>query len=290
MESNLLESLPRHDVLYHNVFKYLSMIDLFRLRAVCRQLHNMMEEYFSQCHHIHIKDSDGIADATTFEILTKSNSSLRTIVIPNIGDWIDDNLLVPVINDCPNLSILNLSQCKGLTNRSLCILGMYCENLTHLRLKGCTWVDHDNFMVFISNNRKLKLLDLQKCSLLDDECVEFMSKCCPNLEYLNISEINQLTDQSLDAIAKNCRKLKHLDIIECWKMTDSGVKIIKEYCQELETLNCEHCTSISEDTLEPLRVRGVSVDIQGRLEITLRRLEHVIDYLSPLVRQLNHNL
>lgn len=231
-------------------------------------------------------------DKVTFEIITRDGTSLKTFVVPDIGVWITDKLLIPVMRNWRRLCVIDLRNCDKLSNMSVDVLAATCSQLTSINLSGCGWVHGSSFAKLVSNNEHLRSVYIRKCKSLDDTAVELMAKCLQHLELLDISEISNLSDSSLHAIGKHSHNLKYLRVVGCWRMTDTGITILGEYCSELRALDCSHCRDITERALHGLKRNGVIVD-DGRTRF--ERLSSLpnqseLSFPSPIYHSIHPNV
>lgn len=284
---SILKDLPLDDVLYECVFSHLTMTDLFQLRAVSRSFYDIVTDYFCNMERIYLTARERM-DKVAFEIVIKQNSSIKTLVIPNISEWITDDVIITIAINCKNLQRIALPECKNLSNQCLETLAKTCNQLDIIDMTGCCWIDNGCFNNLISTNERLREVTVRRCRSLDDGCIELMASGLHQLRMLDVSEISGISDRSVYAIAKHCKKLTHLSIIGCWRISDDGVRVLGEYCKQLSTFNCLHCRDISDRILSLLRSNGVAVDVEKAPHYNLNCLEN--SDLSLLIPQIHHNM
>ena len=121
-----------------------------------------------------------------------------------------------VVSGCPQLSSVNVSYCKSITD----------EDLVYF-----TW-------------GQLHSLDVSFCDKITDlgVCKEVAQKCS-FLQHLvmggcDFQFCDKITDVGLQALAATCHQLQSVDFRLCDKITDVGLKALAATCHQLQNVKC----------------------------------------------------
>jgi F-box and leucine-rich repeat protein 2/20 len=145
---------------------------------------------------------------------TKDNASMMDIGVYSqlkslyLGDnlWLRVEKIIKIASSFPNLQLLDLNQCDGITEGIWQVLRICCK-LRHFNLDGCSNVNifEMNFVV-------------------------------PKLEVLDLSN-TEVNDETLNAISKSCSGLLELSLEYCYHITEKGVKDLVENCKQLREIH-----------------------------------------------------
>ena len=119
---------------------------------------------------------------------------------------IDDNDMLKIIINAPNIQNLNLG---------------WCTNLNPISFQRCLW-----------HFDKLQTIDIRGCRFSNKLCFQ-IGNCCPALTSLNLSGATYLKDFVIKNIAKKCIHLIELRLSGCEQLT----KLSIEYLTLNEHLN-----------------------------------------------------
>lgn len=219
---NFLE-IPWNDVIFPYILRYLSWRDLFRLRSTSQMAFQMTTEYFGSLSVIDLSLVSRRFTAHSFHTISNECKNIRIL---NLSDckWISSPLLLPVIQSNPNIVVLDISGCYELTNDILHKLATNCKSLKTLKLKDCHWVNGNAITDIGLNCPLLEDVNLGSCwEVSDDSAIDLIMNC-HNLKRLSLSKIYGITDRTLFALASNARNLEYLDVSGCWRITDYGIR------------------------------------------------------------------
>ncbi|KAG0059586.1 hypothetical protein BGZ90_004410 [Linnemannia elongata] len=125
-------------------------------------------------------------------------------------DFVNDWTVKTILDQCPGLCKLTLSECHGITDRSLELIGdsacVAARTLVSLHLAGCSQItDHcDNItstsVVALANHcPNTEWLDLCRTGVLTEECLILLAERCTDLEWLNLARVSPgVLESSLD--------------------------------------------------------------------------------------------
>ncbi|CAL1528661.1 unnamed protein product [Lymnaea stagnalis] len=279
---NLLD-LPWEQVLSNYLLPYLSIRDLFRLRAVSSGCRDLIQTHFGLQFHVNTSSLGDHFTAQAFQIMTKNCTSLKSVSVRGAKSWLNSETLMPVIGSNPRLEKIDLTGCSALSGATVYYIGVNCNNIRHLSLKDCVWLNGDNFLSFMNKKRCLEFLDISGCWNLDDELVIQLVQFTPSIKCLFLANLYGLTDRAVGAVAHCCPNLVHLSLRGCWRVTDCSVKLISHYCLKLNALQVKECRDVTEESLGYLRSRKVRIDKPPPPGSNLHRLEHFVNNPSPRI-------
>jgi len=257
----VLADLSWEDIVFPNLLPLLSPSDLFHLRAVDRQHHEMIQVFIIRNKRLDFTNSNK-ATKESFRILTQGSENLRYLNLSG-AKWATDDILRNVLKDNPLLEYLNLTACHNLSAGILQTVTIKLKNIHSLILRDCPWVTKDSVQYHIYHQgleKKLKHVDFTGCWVLGDEIlVELLSRFS-GIEVLRLGKINSLTDMVMRAVASYCRGIRHLDVKGCIRISNAGIRLVGEYCRHLKFLEVSDCREVTEHSLTRLRKKGIRID------------------------------
>ncbi|KAJ8602658.1 hypothetical protein CTAYLR_004102 [Chrysophaeum taylorii] len=124
------------------------------------------------------------------------------------------------------------------------------DQVTRVNLTGCRGITDDALKAIATSCSNLTSLDVSVCGNLTDDALKAIATNCSNLTSLDVSGCGKLTDDALKAIATNCSNLTSLDVSWCRNLTHDALKAIATNCSNLMVLFAKKCefTSLPVDT------------------------------------------
>ncbi|KAH9621258.1 hypothetical protein KSS87_004369 [Heliosperma pusillum] len=151
-----------------------------------------------------------------FAVNDAKNPHIRALCL-NANKTLSNECLEKVSLSCPNLELIDVSDCPGITRKGVGEVVRRCTSLKHLQMSG-------------SGALKTLGIDLK----------------LPNLEVIQASG-SGLNDDGLITIARKCPGLVNLDIMGCSGVTCKGVKEIILNCRRLREINLSWCRIAGHD-------------------------------------------
>lgn len=178
------------------------------------------------------------------------HSSLRSLVITG-SKTVDDSMLIEVSKRCPNLQVLDLRACEGITDYGVYALSTSCSQLVTINLgrkkQGHLITDH-SVSTLVCNNKRLQTVGLAGCYITDRTIWELAINCGHTLERLSLNNCPYITNQSLPVILHH-NLLPHLSVLEIRfllkitnfdpvvvfqrRQSSKGICMLIEMCEEL---------------------------------------------------------
>lgn len=178
------------------------------------------------------------------------HNSLRSLIITG-SKIMDDSLLIEVSTKCPNLQVVDLRACEGITDYGVHALATSCTQLVSVNLgrkkRGHLITDH-SISTLVCNNRKLQTVGLAGCYITDKSLWELAMNCGGSVERLSLNNCPYITNQLLPVILHHdlMPKLSVLEIRFVTKITNfdpivtfrrkqnsKGICMLVEMCEDL---------------------------------------------------------
>lgn len=149
---------------------------------------------------------------------------------------------------CPNLSILCLRGCLGISDSSLIQMSKSCTNLMGLSLMYNKKITDKGIEKLVENCKKLKQLDLSWCSRLTNSCLELISQHCVHLEELSVACCKLISGSGIECVVQHCKNIKLLELRSC----NSIENVEFPPSTSLQYLDLSHCPLLGNETMEYL--------------------------------------
>ncbi|GAV91023.1 hypothetical protein CFOL_v3_34423 [Cephalotus follicularis] len=135
------------------------------------------------------------------------------IICQNLAtnDNLSDDFIIKIGSICPNVQVLDVSHCSGITEEGIVETLKNFKGIRHLNMNHC-------------NGKKGFNIDFD----------------LPKLEVLEV-EGSVMNDDALAAIGKKCCGLLCLHLQGCLNVTRRGVKHVVENCRALREINLKQC-------------------------------------------------
>ncbi|PHZ15626.1 RNI-like protein [Rhizopus microsporus ATCC 52813] len=232
-----------------------------------------------------IKASSGFLKTANFRGCIQFNGhALRTLSdhCPNIQ--------VLIIKDCRGLSsasityflqrahqlrVLDVSGLDTVKNSTLAVAGSCLGKLEKLNLSWCRNITgHGILPIITSCSTHLRYLKLNGCPQLDDNTMELLGQHLPNLTYLSLAACTSLTDTgvlSFLSSGKGSGLLTHLNLSSCARLTDATLRHLSQYAVSLTHLELSGCVLMTDQGfcyLAPRLKTLVYLDLEDLQQIT----------------------
>lgn len=170
-----LLDLPWEDIIFRYILPGLPLTTQFKLRLVSKDYRQLISAYFRTCRTCNICREVNHISSKAFVILTENNTSLTTLVLRNAKNWLTDGLLLPVLENCPKLLKIDLTNCSSISNSCLQTISTNCSHVTSLMLRECHWVSEAGITNVLLNCPDISHLDLTGCWQLNDDVVHLIA-------------------------------------------------------------------------------------------------------------------
>ena len=244
------------------------------LKFVSKQCLELVDTYFKVCRELDLSScgKKSTFTAANFRLLSNVCESLRKLNLNGCKRWLDDRLLIPVLESNVCLSRVDFSGSLDVTDEAVKVLALNCRFLQELVLAECRWLTSQALLIVGLECIHLKKLVLRGCWNVDNESLSAVVKNNRSMAVIDIGSCYSISGATVSIMAKHCSSLKHINLTGCWRVDNDAIFTLREYCKELQNLMVKDCRDVNERSLGPLRKSGVIIDVPKPPE-----------YLRPLV-------
>ncbi|XP_076942572.1 F-box protein At3g58530 [Bidens hawaiensis] len=272
-------SLPRYHNVKQIILEFAQGIEDKHLSIIRNQFSGSLKNL----EHLNLNGCQKISDKG-IEDITKASPSLKIFSIYwNVR--VTDVGISHLVNHCKHIVDLNLSGCKGISDKSLQMVAEIYPHLESLDITRCVKITDGGLQHVIVKCTGLKSLNLYALSSFTDGVYKKMS-LLTDLKFLDLCGAQNLSDEGLFSIAK-CKNIRTLNLTWCVRVTDAGVIAIAQGCTNLEFLSLFGIVGVTDKCLETL-LKFCSntlqtLDVNGCIGIKKRSREDLLQ-LFPYVR------
>lgn len=151
-----------------------------------------------------------------FAVSNANNPNIRALILGS-NKTLSNEFLEKIALSCPNLELLDVSECPGITRKGIGEIVRCCTSLRHLQVSGCGQIKS------LGIDAKLRKLETLRAS------------------------VSGLNDEGLIVIAKKCPSLMYLDVMGCSGVTPRGVREAVKHCERLREINLNWCRGMGHD-------------------------------------------
>ncbi|XP_004491924.2 F-box/LRR-repeat protein 14-like [Cicer arietinum] len=132
-----------------------------------------------------------------------------------LNPWLRDESITMLASLFPNLQLLDLSHCDGISEQGIGQVLRRFSKIRQLKLAYCSGVDQLVGMNF--EVPQLEVLNLSHASV-NDETLYDISKCCSGLLQLLVENCREVTEKGVKHVVENCTKLREINLKGCNKV------------------------------------------------------------------------
>jgi F-box and leucine-rich repeat protein GRR1 len=168
--------------------------------------------------------------------------------------WIEQIPPLILSHSADNLRVLDLSNCKKITDAAIRGIVMHATRIQNISLSGCQLTDSALESLCNLGNH-LDVITLSHVSRITDRGVVSLASACTNLRVVDLSFCRLLTDMSVIELA-GLTGLRRLSLVRVQKLTDNAIFFMAEHCPKIERLHISYCDRISLDAIHMLLKRS----------------------------------
>jgi len=232
--------------------------------------------------------------------ISKHARKLRDINLSGCA-YISDDCIFEFLG-LPDLEVLNLSKCRGISTSGVTSLSATLEkkpaDVGTIVLAHCTNLTHSTLALILQSCRNIQSLDLFECVMLGDSSLELIS----GIEFLHTLHIGQMnvTDAAVVKLATKLKHLRYFNAFSCVHLTDKSAIALLTNCLHLQTLHLTACYQITDASLYTLlslkccRLQLLAVTDTSVTQPALDKVAHHNPFLQihhlQRQRQQDHNI
>lgn len=194
-------------------------------------------------------------------------------------DFVNDWTVKTILDHCPGLCKLTLSECHGITNRSLELIGdsacVAARTLVSLHLAGCSQITDRGLLGLLGNTRQTLSHVSSSSSSTSSSLSSFTNSPTPSssssattttqsplrLESLDFAGCYQISDKGLTPLLKQCgSRLLQLRVSDCDNITSASVVALANHCPNTEWLDLCRTGILTEECLILLAERCTDLE------------------------------
>ncbi len=235
---------------------------------------------------------------------------------------ITDTGVVNVIQNCPELEVLNVSRCLLLTDKvldALCetpmlntlylakcsqfsaeaaaklfshvkklnVLGTYTYEISQNfpEVNDCVQMTNiESISSLAESNSKIEWLDLTGCTQIDTDCIKLISTKFPWMSSLSLAE-TLVSDPHVSILSKGCASLESINFSNCPNITGQALPLLLNRFPKLTRLYLSNCLSVVSFPPKVVIEKNVKLDalfLPGTVSITDEAVGVIFSYCENL--------
>jgi hypothetical protein len=243
----LCSQVLTHHYHQHNHHIQGSVQSLTTARDYLRRLHHHPQQQYYQ---------QEIGATSSFEIEEPDS-------LPTRRDFVTDRTLKTILDHCPNLRRLTISDCRGITDRGMQFLReapcVARGTLVSLHMAACFQITDQGLLNLVRAHHhhssqkvdgatttttaalgvpRFESLDLAGCFQVSDRgLIPLLEQCGIRLLQLRVSDCEKVSFDSVMALTRHCSSIQWLDLARSGTLTEECLIQLSERCPDLEWLN-----------------------------------------------------
>lgn len=183
-------------------------------------------------------------------LINFQSSFLESLKLLDLKDCkkLTNQALMNIGQNFPCLTDLNLANSPIIDDQGLKFIANGCLNLKKLNLNYCKAIGSDGIFALSIKLKQLSVLELQNHVNLSKEAVSSLAKHCPNLTALKMAG-TKVPDSSLLELAEKCTLLEHLDLSRCKTISPTTLQKFADNCPELKFVGLADCLQITAQSI-----------------------------------------
>uniref|UniRef100_A0A670IZW5 F-box and leucine rich repeat protein 17 n=1 Tax=Podarcis muralis TaxID=64176 RepID=A0A670IZW5_PODMU len=177
---------------------------------------------------------------------------------PSILLKVTDELLERIASRSQNITEINISDCRNVSDTGVCILASKCPGLLRYTAYRCKQLSDTSIIAVASQCPQLQKVHVGNQDRLTDEGLKQLGSECRELKDIHFGQCYKISDEGMIIIAKGCLKLKRIYMQENKLVTDQSVKAFAEHCPELQYVGFMGCSVTSKGVIHLTNLRNLS--------------------------------
>ncbi|KAE9457722.1 hypothetical protein C3L33_10379, partial [Rhododendron williamsianum] len=227
-----------------NKYRSLKWLHLVGIDFLTDEKMSGLSKCLSALVRIRLNCCDKLTEPTFFE-LAKNCPLLKDISMEktNLGGGGDK--ATNIVSN-PRIKFLNFGDNPNLSDECLAKLASTCPTLEVLDVSSCKGITEKGIADSLKSNSKIRKLLINECGGIMNIGNGFE---LPELEFLEATR-SGINDDGLVVIGNRCDKLFKLNLNGCLGVTTVGLKEILRNCKRLRNLNLTGCLNMSLDMID----------------------------------------
>ncbi|NWX50379.1 FXL17 protein, partial [Steatornis caripensis] len=162
---------------------------------------------------------------------------------------VTDELLEKIASRSQNITEINISDCRNVSDTGVCILAIKCPGLLRYTAYRCKQLSDTSIIAVASQCPLLQKVHVGNQDRLTDEGLKQLGSKCRELKDIHFGQCYKISDEGMIIIAKGCLKLQRIYMQENKLVTDQSVKAFAEHCPELQYVGFMGCSVTSKGVI-----------------------------------------
>ncbi|XP_074850284.1 F-box/LRR-repeat protein 17 isoform X2 [Carettochelys insculpta] len=171
---------------------------------------------------------------------------------------VTDELLEKIASRSQNISEINISDCRNVSDTGVCVLACKCPGLLRYTAYRCKQLSDTSIIAVASQCPLLQKVHVGNQDRLTDEGLKQLGSKCRELKDIHFGQCYKISDEGMIIIAKGCLKLQKIYMQENKLVTDHSVKAFAEHCPELQYVGFMGCSVTSKGVIHLTNLRNLS--------------------------------
>ncbi|XP_065518740.1 F-box/LRR-repeat protein 17 [Lathamus discolor] len=171
---------------------------------------------------------------------------------------VTDELLEKIASRSQNITEINISDCRNISDTGVCILAIKCPGLLRYTAYRCKQLSDTSIIAVASQCPLLQKVHVGNQDRLTDEGLKQLGSKCRELKDIHFGQCYKISDEGMIIIAKGCLKLQRIYMQENKLVTDQSVRAFAEHCPELQYVGFMGCSVTSKGVIHLTNLRNLS--------------------------------
>ncbi|XP_051499619.1 F-box/LRR-repeat protein 17 isoform X2 [Apus apus] len=190
---------------------------------------------------------------------------------------VTDELLEKLASRSQNITEINISDCRNVSDTGVCILAIKCPGLLRYTAYRCKQLSDTSIIAVASQCPHLQKVHVGNQDRLTDESLKQLGSKCRELKDIHFGQCYKISDEGMIIIAKGCLKLQRIYMQENKLVTDQSVKAFAEHCPELQYVGFMGCSVTSKGVIHLTNLRNLSsLDLRHITELDNETVMEVV--------------
>ncbi|XP_048359345.1 F-box/LRR-repeat protein 17 isoform X2 [Sphaerodactylus townsendi] len=171
---------------------------------------------------------------------------------------VTDELLEKITSRSQNITEINISDCRNISDTGVCVLAFKCPGLLRYTAYRCKQLSDTSIIAVASQCPQLQKVHVGNQDRLTDEGLKQLGSKCRELKDIHFGQCYKISDEGMVVIAKGCLKLQRIYMQENKLVTDQSVKAFAEHCPQLQYVGFMGCSVTSKGVIHLTNLRNLS--------------------------------
>eukprot|EP00698_Gefionella_okellyi_P000266 TRINITY_DN10227_c0_g1_i2.p1 TRINITY_DN10227_c0_g1~~TRINITY_DN10227_c0_g1_i2.p1 ORF type:complete len:485 (-),score=72.04 TRINITY_DN10227_c0_g1_i2:178-1632(-) len=268
-----LERLP--DESFRYLLRYCGTKDIISIGSVSRTARSAVHRTAE-----HLDLSQSKLDPVRVMYLASQFPTLQHLILRGLP--IEDEFVAAATKTLPNLTAVDISNCRRIADHAVDSLTRRCTALQVLDLYACVRITDRSLEYLAQHSHLLRRLDLRGSGAGNVAGLQTLCSGCPQLQSLSVGGMfatEHVNDDVIASLAEHCADLRALQLPGHPRVSNKGLALLAAGCTKLEKLLLRGWDGITDEgvqalgnltLLRKLRLTGCEMITEVSLGVVLR--------------------